>query len=172
MWVSGEKFFETISKPAPKCKQGGLTRKHRHQPRWLQHGMERQVRCSLSGGAGANAVERDCAVRRVKSTTERALSRGTRTCSTRCSHTVLPHGAPTRCSQAEVIYSIIWYKEHITVYPLSQFSTKLALFNIKAFFLVCTQEMHMAFSSDHLDSGYSSDHGMNKFPHFFKLTLK
>lgn len=71
-----------------------------------------------------------------------------------------------------MIYSIIWYKEHITVYPLSQFSTKLALFNIKAFFLVCTQEMHMAFSSDHLDSGYSSDHGMNKFPHFFKLTLK
>lgn len=114
---------------------------------------------------GANAVERNCAVRRVKSTKERALSRGTRTCSTqcshRCSHTVLP--------QAEVVYNIIWYKEHIIVYPLSQFSTKLALFNIKAFFLVCTQEMH---SSDHLDSGYSSDHGMNKFPHFFKFTLK
>lgn len=46
---------------------------------------------------------------------------------------VLPHGAPTWCSQAEVIYSIIWYKEHIIVYPLSQFSTKLRYLILRSF---------------------------------------
>lgn len=62
----------------------------------------RQVRCAVSGGAGrggANAVERDRAVRRASSTKEGALGRSTGTRSTQYSHTVLP--------QAEVIYSII-----------------------------------------------------------------
>lgn len=74
--------------------------------------------------------------------------------------------------QAEVIYSVIWYKEHVIKSTLGVSSLPNALINIKAFFLVCTQEMHMAFSHDCLDSDYSSDHGMNKFPHFLKLTLK